>query len=415
MADEASDSAWAGAEGACAQRSADPDQRLRRAEQLADFACALAGCRPEARAIAEVAAQRARSYLGVPCGVAQVRDGLIRLHAVATPDAATANALHAAVVRRPLATHGPREMGAAGPAAGVRLISAAGAGPEGAALVLPLGAAGAAMDAEAHAFAERLADQVAAALANARRFAHVRAQNEALAGQARALTEAVGQLEGFTWSAAHDLRAPLRTIEGLTSELVDEYAEGLPPDGRELLDHVYRNVERMAELVDDLLVLSQVTRRPLRRAWVDLPGLVAAVVQDLDGPPTRTRTVRCTASMRVWADPGLLRILLGNLLGNALKYSSRRPDPRVEVGAEGPQRFFVRDNGAGFDPARAELLFEPFQRLHDRRDFPGTGIGLTTCARIVRRHGGSIRGEGQPDAGAVFHVDLGSAPPAEIS
>lgn len=414
MTDEASDSARVGDRGGYADLAVDADQRVRRAEQLVDFAGALARCGPDARAVAQAAAQRAEHYLGRPCGIAQVRDGVIRMHAVAAPDAESAKALHASLLRRPMVAHRPERSGGQRPGAPVRIVSSTGADGVGAALVIPLAGAGGAFDGEARDFAERLADHVALALGNARLFEEARAQNEALAQQAQALTEAVGQLEGFAWSAAHDLRAPLRTIEGLTSELVDEYAAGLPADAQALLGHVYRNVERMAELVDDLLVLSQVSSAPLRCTWVDLATLVGEVIDSLSTPTVRTDAVCCDTSLRLWGDAGLLRILLQNLLGNALKYSSRRPQPRVEVGVEGPQRFYVRDNGAGFDPARADLLFVPFRRLHDRRDFPGTGIGLTTCMRIVRRHGGSIRGEGQPGEGAVFYVDLGAAPPPEL-
>ncbi len=286
MTDEASDAGWVGPGGVPAGSAMDPDLRVRRAEQLADFAGALARCGPDARAVSEAAARHVERYLGLPCGVAQVRDGGVRMRAVAAPDASSANALHASLLRRPMAAHRSRDGCAArheGAGAPVRIVSSTGADGAGAALVLPLAGAGWDLDDEARRFVARLADHVALALGNARRFEEAQARNEALAEQARALTEAVGQIEGFAWSAAHDLRAPLRTIEGLASELVDDYAAALPSDAQALLGHVYRNVERMAALVDDLLVLAQVSRAPLRRAWVDLGALVAEVVEDLTG------------------------------------------------------------------------------------------------------------------------------------
>jgi PAS domain S-box-containing protein len=227
------------------------------------------------------------------------------------------------------------------------------------------------------------------------------------------LARAVADLESFSYSVSHDLRAPLRAIDGFSQALVGHAALALDAQGRHYLDRIRAGASRMSELIDDLLLLSRVSRSDLRRAAVDISGLAAAVVADLRrGDPDREVEVAIAGEMTASADGRLLAIALENLIGNAWKFTARRPRARIEVGAEtrdGERVYFVRDDGAGFDMAYADKLFAPFQRLHDAAEFEGTGIGLATAHRVVVRHGGRIWAEGRPGAGATFFFTLGAS------
>ncbi len=229
------------------------------------------------------------------------------------------------------------------------------------------------------------------------------------------LTTANQQLESFAHSISHDLRAPLRGIEGFSRLLAEECSGQLNTEGREYLQRVRKAAQRMSLLIDHLLQLSRVTRQEMRREPVDLSQMAAELVEDLQrSAPDRRVDVRIAPGCAVQGDPSLLRVLLENLVGNAWKYSARRADARIDFGpedADGETCFAVRDNGAGFDMAHAGKLFAPFQRLHTHEEFEGTGVGLASCARVVLRHGGRIWGEGAPGAGAVFRFTI-PAPPA---
>ncbi|MBL8490244.1 MAG: hypothetical protein JNM82_05640, partial [Rhodocyclaceae bacterium] len=229
------------------------------------------------------------------------------------------------------------------------------------------------------------------------------------------LTTANQQLESFAHSISHDLRAPLRGIEGFSRLLAEECSGQLNTEGREYLQRVRKAAQRMSLLIDHLLQLSRVTRQEMRREPVDLTQMAAELVEDLQrSAPDRRVDVRIAPGCAVQGDPSLLRVLLENLIGNAWKYSARRADARIDFGpedADGETCFAVRDNGAGFDMAHAGKLFAPFQRLHTHEEFEGTGVGLASCARVVLRHGGRIWGEGAPGAGAVFRFTI-PAPPA---
>ncbi len=216
------------------------------------------------------------------------------------------------------------------------------------------------------------------------------------------------ELEAFSYSVSHDLRAPLRAIDGFTGALQEEYSSSLDETGRGYLDRVRVGVQRMAQLTEDLLNLARLSRRPLQRGPVDLSAMARGVIEDLRRQePGRAAEVRITGGLMADADEGLARIVLQNLLGNAWKFTGKRATAEIEFGVrEG--NFFIRDNGAGFDPAYAGKLFGPFQRLHAAREFSGTGIGLATVYRIVRRHGGTVSGEGVPDGGATFSFTLGA-------
>ncbi len=224
------------------------------------------------------------------------------------------------------------------------------------------------------------------------------------------LEQANRELEAFSYSVSHDLRAPLRIIDGFSRALLEEHAGRLDAEGAEYVRTVRGAAQRMGQLIEDLLALSRVTRSPLRRARVDLSALAERVVAELvRTQPERQAEFRITPGLLVTADPNLLRIALENLLGNAWKFTSKLPRTVIEVGttrAEGQIAFFVRDNGAGFDMAYADKLFGPFQRFHSAEEFPGTGIGLATVQRIVHRHGGRIWAQATVGQGATFKFTL---------
>ena len=218
------------------------------------------------------------------------------------------------------------------------------------------------------------------------------------------------ELEAFSYSVSHDLRAPLRGIDGFSQALLEDYSERLDDQGLDYLRRVRAATQRMSRLIDDLLGLSRITRSELRREAVDLSGLARSVVEQLrEAQPGRQVEFRVADGLSAQGDARLLRIALENLLGNAWKFSSKTAGAVIEFGATeagGEDVYFVRDNGAGFDMNYASKLFGAFQRLHDVREFEGTGIGLATVQRIVRRHGGLVWAEGEPGRGATFYFTL---------
>ena len=228
----------------------------------------------------------------------------------------------------------------------------------------------------------------------------------------RALHDANRELESFSYSVSHDLRAPLRSIDGFSQALVEDVGPQLPPDARSHLDRIRHATRRMGRLIDELMALSKVARVEMKRERVDLTDVAEQVVAELRRQqPSREVDVAIAPGLQATADPSLVRLALQNLIENAWKFSSRREGSTIEVGqarnADGATAFFVRDNGAGFDPDYAHKLFGPFQRLHAVSEFPGTGIGLATVQRIVHRHGGRVWAEGQTNAGATFYFTLG--------
>ncbi|WP_420239680.1 PAS domain S-box protein [Telmatobacter bradus] len=222
------------------------------------------------------------------------------------------------------------------------------------------------------------------------------------------------ELESFAYSVSHDLRAPLRGIDGWTQALWEDYGEKLDAQARKYLDRVRSEAQRMGHLIDDLLHLSRVTRQPVKLGRVDLTSLVNMVAERIheERLEQRIRFV-IEPGMLVMGDERLLEIVLTNLLGNAAKFSSKKEESVIEFGLDPKDHmrrtFFVRDNGAGFDMNYAGQLFAPFQRLHSAAEFPGTGIGLATVQRIVLKHGGTIRAEAEPGVGATFIFTLGGA------
>ena len=243
--------------------------------------------------------------------------------------------------------------------------------------------------------------------------AHLVAANEALR-QAKAAAEIANrELESFSYSVAHDLRAPLRSINAFSEILLEDHADRLDEEGKTHLAYIRQSTRQMAELIDGLLELSRITRSELLREAVDLSELARDVMAELRrGEPARTVEVRIASGLVAEGDPRLLRTVLQNLLGNAWKFTANSDAARIEFGSEvslDRPSFFVRDNGAGFDMAYASKLFGAFQRLHSEREFPGTGIGLATVQRIIHRHDGRIWAEGAIGSGATFYFTIGSA------
>jgi PAS domain S-box-containing protein len=218
------------------------------------------------------------------------------------------------------------------------------------------------------------------------------------------------ELEAFAYSLAHDLRAPLRAIDGFGAALARRHGEALGSDGRELLDRMRNASSRMGDLIDSMLLLSELTRRELAFTRIDLSLMARQITGELRATdPARDVELTIEDGLEVHGDASLVRILIANLLDNAWKFTEHREHAVIEVSRAGDGVFAVTDNGAGFNMEFADLLFRPFARLHREDEFPGTGVGLTTAERIALRHGGVLWGEGQPDVGATFYFTLDPA------
>jgi signal transduction histidine kinase len=228
------------------------------------------------------------------------------------------------------------------------------------------------------------------------------------------LEAALGELDAFSYSVSHDLRAPLRGIDGFSQALQEECGGQLSADGRHYLQRVRAGTQRMGRLIDDLLKLSQVSRSALNRQPLDLTAMAWTLLQELGrAEPGRRVALQVAPGLEADGDPGLIRVALGNLLGNAWKYTAKVPEGRIEFLLEplpGGGAFCVRDNGAGFDMAYAGKLFTAFQRLHSAAEFDGTGIGLALVQRIIHRHGGRVWAQGAVGQGASFHFTLPGEP-----
>jgi two-component system, sensor histidine kinase and response regulator len=225
-----------------------------------------------------------------------------------------------------------------------------------------------------------------------------------------ALEAANSELEAFNYSVAHDLRAPLRGIDSFSQLLIDKHSQQLDDEGLSYLNRVRGAAARMSQLIDALLMLAQVGRGELQPIELDFSYLVQAVAGEIAAAnPDRSVRVAVAPGMRAYGDPRLVRIVVGNLLENAWKFTGRRKRPAIEVGPcqnTAQPTYYVRDNGAGFDPAYASRLFAAFQRLHADREFPGTGIGLAIVHRVISRHGGTVWADSRPDHGATFYFSL---------
>jgi light-regulated signal transduction histidine kinase (bacteriophytochrome) len=237
--------------------------------------------------------------------------------------------------------------------------------------------------------------------------------NVELLARTAALEAANRELEAFSYSVSHDLRAPLRGVEGFSLALLEDCGEQLDATGRNYLSRIRTGVRRMEQIIEDLMNLAHINRAELNLAEADLSGLCGEVLGELAAAdPSRRVEVTIQPGLTAQADDRLLRVMLENLLGNAWKFTSKRQEARIEVGAtadpDGGRAFFIRDNGAGFDMAYQDKLFRTFQRLHRGDEFEGTGIGLAIVQRIVHRHGGKVWAEGELGKGAGFFFSLGT-------
>lgn len=233
---------------------------------------------------------------------------------------------------------------------------------------------------------------------------------DSVQAHAQQLDAVIKELESFAYSVSHDLRAPLRSMAGFCQALVEDYGPALDDTGRDYVQRISAASKRMGQLIDDLLTLSRVTRTEIRHTEVDLSEMAGIIAEQLHlSEPHRQVAFRIQPGMTAQGDEPLLRTVLENLIGNAWKYSSKKPNATIEFGrsANGAEpAYYVRDDGAGFDMAHADKLFQPFQRLHRASEFEGTGIGLASVANIIRRHGGRIWADSKLGAGTTMHFTV---------
>jgi PAS domain S-box-containing protein len=235
----------------------------------------------------------------------------------------------------------------------------------------------------------------------------IRHLNESLEQRVR---ERTTELEAFSYSVSHDLRAPLRAIDGFSQALLEDYENRLDAQGKDYLTRIRTSTRLMAELIEDLLKLSRITRTDMDIVPVNMTRMAQSIIYELQkSHPQRIVNIKIAGSLEDSADPRLIRIVLENLLGNAWKFTGKKTIAEIEFGStkkDNKKVYFIRDNGAGFDMEYAERIFAPFQRLHNVEEYPGTGIGLATVRRIINRHGGTVRAEGVPGQGATFYFTL---------
>jgi light-regulated signal transduction histidine kinase (bacteriophytochrome) len=233
-----------------------------------------------------------------------------------------------------------------------------------------------------------------------------------LANEIEAHKRTLADLDAFNYSVSHDLRAPLRPLKKFSEILIEEHGEKLDGEAQHLLRRIANAARRMDDLIEDLLRLSNVTRARPASQVVDLSSLALGIIAELrNNDPDRVVDVDVARELTAHGDAALLRIALDNLLRNAWKFTGKASTPKIEVGSRvmgSELAFFVRDNGVGFDPANADMLFRAFQRLHSTAEFEGTGIGLAIVARVIHHHGGSIWAEAAAGRGATFFFTLGS-------
>jgi light-regulated signal transduction histidine kinase (bacteriophytochrome) len=226
------------------------------------------------------------------------------------------------------------------------------------------------------------------------------------------LSAANKELDAFSYSVSHDLRAPLRSIDGFSQALLEEYQEKLDETGKNYLNRVRKATQRMGLLIEDMLKLSRITQAEMKRGAVDLSGMIQEIAEEQQkSNPDRAVDVTIQEGITVQGDPYLIKIAIENLVNNAFKFTGKATHPRIEFGTtvrDGKTACFIRDNGAGFDMAYLDKLFGAFQRLHTSDEFPGTGIGLATVKRIINRHGGQLWAEGEVGKGATFYFTFPS-------
>jgi light-regulated signal transduction histidine kinase (bacteriophytochrome) len=277
-------------------------------------------------------------------------------------------------------------------------------------------------------FVTHIANHLGVALQHAELLADLRAEiaeRQQAEQRAQALNQGLRQavielkavnheLEAFSYSVSHDLRSPLRSIDGFSQALLEDYGSQLDNTGQDFLSRIRTATQRMGNLIDDLLTLSRVTRSSIKMESVNLSQIASRIATDLQhGDPARQVELAIAPELSVYGDAHLLQVVLENLLNNAWKFTSKQLQSKIEVGTiqqeNGIPAYFVRDDGAGFDMTYVDKLFSPFQRLHRMQDFPGNGIGLATVQRIVHRHGGRVWAEGAAGQGATFYLTLAEA------
>ncbi|TET64386.1 hybrid sensor histidine kinase/response regulator [Candidatus Aerophobetes bacterium] len=241
-------------------------------------------------------------------------------------------------------------------------------------------------------------------------FRNLKQSEESLARSNTELGAINKELETFSYSVSHDLRVPLRAIDGFSSTLAEDYSSSLGKEGQGYLERVRAGVKNMNQLIEDLLNLSRIGRRPMNRKIASLEDVAKEAYQSLEEEWAKRKISFVVNPLpSVLVDPGLLRIVFTNFFSNALKFTRNRANAQIEVGSEikdGEEIFFVKDNGVGFDMKYANKLFSPFQRLHSQEEYEGTGVGLATVRRIIHRHGGRIWAESKPDSGTTFYFTL---------
>lgn len=254
---------------------------------------------------------------------------------------------------------------------------------------------------------QALADTTAVALENVQVYSELEERVKQRTVQLESLNK---ELEAFSYSVSHDLRAPLRHIDGFAKILLSDHRDVLDDEGKDCLDRINRAIGKMTRIIDDLLGLSRTTRLAVAREDVDLRPIITEIFESLRSQsPDRQVEVHIPENIKVHADPGLMRLVWDNLISNAWKFTSHTESPRIDIGianTEGKDVYFVRDNGAGFDMQYARKLFGAFQRMHSDAEFPGTGIGLATVQRIIHKHGGRIWAESEIGKGATFYFTL---------
>lgn len=259
-----------------------------------------------------------------------------------------------------------------------------------------------------------LGSHLALAIENARLYKEVKRNaselKERVAERTAELETTNADLKAFSYSVSHDLRAPLRSIDGFSQILLDEYSGPLDEQGQDYLKRVLKASKRMGQLIDDIIELFRVTHKEMSREKVDLSATAHTIAEALRKAELgRKVEFLITPGLVADGEPRLLRVLLENLLDNSWKFTSGHTSARIEFGRTSDEEgsaFFVRDDGAGFDMDYADKLFVPFQRLHTPAEFPGTGIGLARVKRVARQHGGSVWAEGETDKGATFYFTL---------
>ena len=233
---------------------------------------------------------------------------------------------------------------------------------------------------------------------------------EKLECRAKELAEANKELESFSYSVSHDLRAPLNIMKGFSSVLLESYSEKIDSEGQEYLNLIVKSADKMSELIDDILKLAKISRQDITPQEIDLSDIADSVIDNLrQAEPERKVEVVVAKELKVKGDKRLLALMLLNLIGNAWKYSSKTSNARIEIGAieqNGEKVYFVRDNGAGYNMKFADRMFLPFQRMHSEREFSGSGIGLAIVKRVIQRHGGRVWGESEVGKGSTFYFTL---------